>query len=611
MSSPDAAFSPSSSSPPIIPEAQNLPDPTTPTSTAATATTATTTASSSLDTPLRERGLMHSAVEDRDTDIATATASGTASAPGSGPADDKMVGWHSLPAELRSLILRYAIEAAQQKPRSYHLSALAVVCGEWQELVEAVNFASLKLISADLSDFDSLVNGRRRAWLRHIWLKVELPKYGKKKNCVPETDEEQQTNDIHFTTDVQSLFELLARWPVEDCPAGLEFELSARSPSDTQKLAGALGVTEEGDSRYFDSHLDFAFLDTQWLGSHGLPMVDVITKFAVLRRCWRNIDPNAILSIVSSLPRITELRYEPFQQFDDGAQEVLDMDRARLIPHWPKTLKRISLFEHFDQADEDMENGKGQNAPREDDTTDGGNVVFVDEAGVVLGEEFLDDNFVDVDDDDEEDDDLESDPNETEPRTCAALAMTVARRSIELEELSVAFMCDARHFFQPFFEVRTARQPDLPVWQSLRWLSLTSSALHYDTTAAQLNSLFLAAAKAARRMPALRAMEIFNTCKHCSGAFRYVVGTTSATIEWEGSWSVEIADNVERTWREVARTHAGCDLVVRECRRIPHKGMFHFVNHNLATRDLVVHNISANDMATKKYPAPAPRLRLR
>lgn len=272
---------------------------------------------------------MYPAAEERDTETLTATGPASPPTSSAGSADnDDMVGWHSLPAELRSHILRYAIKAAQQKPKSHSLSALAVVCHEWQDLVEAVNFASLKLVSGDLSDFDSLFKDRRRAWLRHIWLKVELPKYGRKKNLVPETDEEQQTNDIHFTTDIQSLFELLARWKVEDCPQGLEFELSARSPSDTQKLAGALGVTEEGDSRYFDSHIDFAFLDTQWMGHHGLPMVDVITKFAVLRRCWRNIDPNAILTIVSSLPRITELRYEPFQQFDDGAQEVLDMGKS-------------------------------------------------------------------------------------------------------------------------------------------------------------------------------------------------------------------------------------------------------------------------------------------
>jgi hypothetical protein len=86
--------------------------------------------------------------------------------------------------------------------------------------------------------------------------------------------------------------------------------LSVRSPSDPRKLVGELG------SRYSDSQNNFAFLDTQWLDLRGLPIVDVITKFAVLRRCWRDIDSNAVLIIVSSLPRITELWYEPSQQLD-------------------------------------------------------------------------------------------------------------------------------------------------------------------------------------------------------------------------------------------------------------------------------------------------------
>lgn len=240
-----------------------------------------------------------------------------------------MVGWNSLPAELRTLVLKYAIGNALQRPKSHNLSAYAVVCKEWQQLIEQVNFESIKIISSDLTDFEALLTGPRRKCLKHLWLRVELAKYPRKKNKVPETEEEQQANDILFTTDINSLFDILAKWDVSDCPQGLEFELSARSPSDSQALAGAAGLTEEGDSRYFDSHLDFAFLDTGWVGPHGIPTVDVITRFSILRRCWRNIDPQAFLTIISSLPRLSELRYEPFQQFDDGAQEVLDMGK-----HW-------------------------------------------------------------------------------------------------------------------------------------------------------------------------------------------------------------------------------------------------------------------------------------
>jgi hypothetical protein len=77
--------------------------------------------------------------------------------------------------------VRYATEAALQTPRDHHLSTLAVVCAEWQVYVEQVNFASLKLVATDLSDFDTLVDGRRREWLRRIWLEVKLPKYGRQK----------------------------------------------------------------------------------------------------------------------------------------------------------------------------------------------------------------------------------------------------------------------------------------------------------------------------------------------------------------------------------------------------------------------------------------------
>jgi hypothetical protein len=262
-----------------------------------------------------------------------------------------------------------------------------------------------------------------------------------------------------------------------------------------------------------------------------------------------------------------------------------------MIPFLPKTLRRISLFEQCDRYYRDLEDAKGQNG--DDDNGEDGSGDFED--GVVDDNGFVDEG----EDGAEEDFEWVSDKSPS-----AILARTVARRSFELEELSVAFMFDAWHFF------RYARAPNLQLWPSLRWLSLTSFALRNDTAPAQLNSLFLAAAKAARCMPALRAMEIFYAWNSSSGAFRYFVGAADATIEWEGSWTVHIADQVKRMWREVAKAHAGCDLVIGKGRRIQHRGINHFVIHNLVTRELVVHGITANEMASKGSPAPPPRLRL-
>lgn len=258
---------------------------------------------------------------------------------------------------------------------------------------------------------------------------------------------------------------------------------------------------------------------------------------------------------------------------------LTSIDRARSIPFWPDSIRRLSLFEHFDPLDEEkLEN--------EDD--DG----------------FEDDNGTD-------DENEEGDINETEPRTCAALAWTLARRSLQLEELAVSFMADARHFFQPFMEVRAPRQPELPYWPHLKWLALTSSAIHNDIDADRLNHAFLAAARAAKRMPSLKALELFNTCKHCGGVFRYTVVGTKASITWVGTWDFEISESVRRAWREVSRANAGLELEVEPSKRVKHEGMFKFVHNHLETRDLIVHPISSVEMMGKKADIPPPKLKLR
>ncbi|KAM0283488.1 hypothetical protein ACHAQH_002439 [Verticillium albo-atrum] len=511
--------------------------------------------------------------------------------------DPDMVGWNGLPAELKALTLNFAIASAQQKPKAHHLASYAVVCKDWQEAVEPANFASLRVALGDIADFVSLVIGPRRRYLKHLLLGIELPKYPKKKARVPETDDEQTDNDIAFSTNIINLFEVLAEWKIEESN-GLEVELCARSPSDTQAMSGAAGISEEGESRYFDSHLDFSFVDTGWVGQHGLPSVDVITKLSILRRCWRNIDATAVLTLVSSLPRLTEVRYEPFQQFDDGAQEVIDMDRARFLPFWPSTIRRLSLFEHFDHPEDEPSSGL---------VDENGNPVTDDDG-------FEDEDEIGVEGGHGNDAASQHDSiDEAEPRTCAALAITIARRSLQLEELAVSFMADARHFFQPFFDIRPARQSEtLPQWPRLRWLTLTSSAIHYDEDPDQLNALFLAAARAARRMPQLRALELYSVCKHSGGVFRYAVRGDTASLAWEGTWDFVLGEGVKRAWREVARANASAELEIAPEYTIPrYEGMFKFVHTNLWTREMVLHGVSSLEVLRNKTFLPPAQLRLK
>lgn len=145
-----------------------------------------------------------------------------------------------------------------------------------------------------------------------------------------EDEEEQAANNAKFTTALVALFEVLERWDTpnfwkERNGRGINLELQAFSPSDKRNLFGTAGMDHEGRSRFFDSLLDFDLLaieDPQ--GIHGLPMVNVVTGVHMLRRHYRNIAAAAWTPILCSLPRLEEVRLEPWQQPDELAQQDVD-----------------------------------------------------------------------------------------------------------------------------------------------------------------------------------------------------------------------------------------------------------------------------------------------
>lgn len=106
--------------------------------------------------------------------------------------------------------------------------------------------------------------------------------------------------------------------------------------SDKRNLFGEAGLDADGNSRYFDSLLDFMLLvvpDPQ--GIHGLHMVEVVTSFSILRRNFRNVSATSLIPVLRSLPRLQEVRFEPWQQVDQAAQEDVDSGKQACSPSSP------------------------------------------------------------------------------------------------------------------------------------------------------------------------------------------------------------------------------------------------------------------------------------
>lgn len=193
------------------------------------------------------------------------------------------------------------------------------------------------------------------------------------------------------------------------------------------------------------------------------------------------------------------------------------------------------------------------------------------------------------------------------------LSQGLCRLSVNLEELSVSFMADAADFFEPFTRVNprgvTTR---LPQWPNLRWLTLTSPSLSESVFPDTINNLLRGAAAAAKNMPQLRAMELYNATLWDAGVFRYLVINNVGVVSWTSTWDFKLDRAVKAAWRQVALQSTRREPYVFDEVKLPdYKGDREgFIHSDLATRELVLHTVSSADMmGERSFPEPVLRLR--
>lgn len=113
----------------------------------------------------------------------------------------------------------------------------------------------------------------------------------------------------------------------------------------------------------------------------------------------------------------------------------------------------------------------------------------------------------------------------------------------QLEHLSVSFAFDAQDFFSPHLAHN---------WASLTTLALTSNRV-LTRSSDVVNELLVEVAQAAKHMPRLEILEIWN-CEardNEAGIFRYEKLDRAGKIVWQGTWDLDISKQVKRAWQEV------------------------------------------------------------
>lgn len=164
--------------------------------------------------------------------------------------------------------------------------------------------------------------------------------------------------------------------------------------------------------------------------------------------------------------------------------------------HLPKTLKRLSVFEDFnDNLAAALAN------PRN---------LLVDTTRIV------------------------------DPRIGAAFAF----RSLDLEQLSISYMVNAEDFFQACTRTWT--------WQHLQSLALTSQLLQSTGSRQETYTLLCSAGVTALQMPRLHTLVLWNGTQGNACAFIYHTDRYYAYLTWRSTWDLELSPCVVKAWQCVA-----------------------------------------------------------
>ncbi|KAL6890465.1 hypothetical protein GGI43DRAFT_415957 [Trichoderma evansii] len=241
-------------------------------------------------------------------------------------------------------------------------------------------------------------------------------------------------------------------------------------------------------------------LERQWWDQ--LPSVPAVTGLLLRQQNCRRWKPDSLGHMFARFPRLQEIRYEPWREWDsikretDARYEYLFKSIQRFNIH----LKRFVIFENFNQQ------------------------------YPAFKQRFMDG--------------VEMTGCDSIRNPTPAVSRIVVLSTLKLEHIAASFIVDASQVF----EIELSWE-----WPNLVSLALTSKLLTPDEDSIEIGAMLQAAAAAAMKMPQLETMEIWNGRKGLAALFKYQASrdTLQATITWRGTWDFTMEPSIIQAWKAV------------------------------------------------------------
>ncbi|KAJ5747190.1 uncharacterized protein N7511_008886 [Penicillium nucicola] len=238
------------------------------------------------------------------------------------------------------------------------LAPYATVSRQWQAVVESHTFSTIRLETLKrLHDLAQVAhNERRRHYIQFIDLVVDLAPYDIEARYEFETDEDKRNNNANFTKTIQLLFKILSSWSLNESQErpGIFLSIEAHSPSDLRRNSpdkiervSAASLIRRPDlinRRFQESYLK---LDKEILNG---PQITVVGTLAVYGHCtagpsYRPIEPVSTAMIASKISRLHDviLRLSDNHEQHPSLRERNRLDFAAGFHHWPSTIRALDL----------------------------------------------------------------------------------------------------------------------------------------------------------------------------------------------------------------------------------------------------------------------------
>ncbi|KAJ3520244.1 hypothetical protein NM208_g13790 [Fusarium decemcellulare] len=364
---------------------------------------------------------------------------------------------------------------------------------------------------------------RQRELVHHIWLDIELPRYPcgtcnrKSSHSLNPQGVWSRKDAVVIGNAICKLFGALRAWKTRH---NLTLELNAYSPTDSEHWFKDWYVSTDHEGEYQEQveprwddelhvwpkepdhrhpvglEIEKLFHTFDIIIRESLPLVGAVDRLVIRRQLRRCIRPKSLQPIWSRLPRLEEIIYEPWRVWSMNSAPSANKEFQVLVSSGlPKSLKRLSLFEDFNEKISHLFNNPPWSRVQ---------VVRV--------------------------------PN---PTVGAALA----HKSLDLEQLSVSYMVNAEDFFHTCMPTWT--------WQHLQSLALTSQYLKESQKHKGISDLLYRAGKVALQMPRLHTFVLWNGTKGNACAFVYQNTGEYPEITWRGTWNLELSPVIVEVWQRL------------------------------------------------------------